>query len=285
MPRVLVLRNAEHDSDAYRPTITQVLTNSAMRDDYLNDVSAATSDMRKQQTSEALYHAFSTNASHAGADINSMARVYTAFDVRNSDGMAIMPHSYAALTVTDCIYAAKISDTAAASDARDQLLLATGIPDLLATLMHPFFSDVIAVLQPLIASLQSLCTGVTKLKTALLAPPVSTNTRQSSGKLNDSRSDNSSSSSSSGISSAAGSGSSTSNSKTSSSNERLRHIRSVRDRGKAVTSSHSKHSTNGILRQIETEQCKAMREHIAKSELELQVLTLSAHHSTYYLML
>jgi hypothetical protein len=230
VPRLLVTRNIGHDSVTYRANVTHLLTSSASRDDYLSDVAAAASDMSKDKIRPALLNAFCAVAADIDAEASrqAIARVIAAYDARNSGGLAIMPHLFASLTQTSPGYLANLSDSAAATtDILDQLLLATGIPDLIAAQMQPVYNKLISLLKPITSSVHRVHDCVTKLKLALEG-------LISTDKYKNDSSGSSSSDNDSGSSCTPNSGNDNTNAN--SDNERLQDILSVRDRGKAETS-------------------------------------------------
>jgi hypothetical protein len=269
VPRLCVARNIEHDSVTYRTNVTHLVTSSALRADYLSDVSAAASDMSKDKIRPALHNAFCAVAADIDAEASrqAIAQVLAAYDARNSEGLAIMSYLFASLTQTDPVY---LSDSAAAStETLDQLLLATGIPDLIAAQIQPVYNKLISLLKPITSSVHRVHARVTKLKLAV------------QGLLNaDLHKNDSSGSSSSGSGSSCAPNSGTDDTIASRENQRLQYILRVRDRGLAVTS-HSKYASKAILRKIETEQIETMKQHIAASEKDLQVY---AYIDVYYLL-
>jgi hypothetical protein len=194
-----------------------------------------------------------------------IAKAWTLYNERNSDGAAIMPHMFAALALTDCAYLANMSDPVAAADAVSQLMLATGVPSMSVALVQSVYSKLASLLQPVVLVLQSMCNDAdAQVKKTTVPVSIGKKKRWQT-------------SASSGSSSSSTSGSSlrrTTSSSSSSSNGTTTSIQSVADAGTKMMKTLCMTTDKSRLKQVEREQCARLTAEISAQQQAFQVCIL-----------
>jgi hypothetical protein len=163
VPRLLTVRNAEKDDDSSRQPVVDLLRDAAERDKLLK-LAQDSADAMNASTNAQLSKMFRKRA-RCGDAADS---VWDSYSKRNGPSLSILPHSFTASVLVDCVQLAD-SPTAAATEASLQalssvvssheLLSATGIPALIAQLMQPGLEALSSLLQPLVALLKTVSAG------------------------------------------------------------------------------------------------------------------------------
>jgi hypothetical protein len=157
MPRLLVARNAERTEDASREAVIELLQNGGQRAAFIELAQKCVRTMNTTSDQQ-LLKAFRKEVGKADREL--VSRVWTRFNERNSSSLSVLPHSFAASVLVDCVQLAGLATTPETSSATDALLTATGIPDLITALIKPQLEVLCNLLQPLATQLDRVCSSV-----------------------------------------------------------------------------------------------------------------------------
>jgi hypothetical protein len=158
MPRLLVVRNAEKADHASREAVVELLQSAEELNEFI-ELTQNSVRIINETTEKQLLKAFKKYVGKA-TDKKLVSRVYTRFSERNSSSLSVLPHSFAASVLVDCVQLAGLTTTPETSSATDKLLTATGIPDLMTALIKPQLEVLCNLLQPLATQLDRVCSSV-----------------------------------------------------------------------------------------------------------------------------
>jgi hypothetical protein len=158
MPRLLVVRNAEKAGTTSREPVVELLQNAEELNEFIELTQNSVRTMN-ETTEKQLLKAFKKDVGKA-ADKKLVGRVWTRFNERNSSSLSVLPHSFAASILVDCVQLAGLTTTPESSSSTDALLTATGIPDLITALIKPQLEVLCNLLQPLVTQLDRVCLSV-----------------------------------------------------------------------------------------------------------------------------
>eukprot|EP00953_Heterococcus_sp_UTEX-ZZ885_P028299 15098-Heterococcus_DN1.PRE.1 len=158
MPRLLVVRNAEKADHASREAVVDLLQNAEDFSKFIELTQNSVTTMN-ETTEKQLWDSFKKDVGK-GADKKLVKRVWTRFNERNSSSLSVLPHSFAASVLVDCVQLAGLTTTPETSSATDALLTATGIPDLITALIKPQLEVLCNLLHPLATQLDRVSSSV-----------------------------------------------------------------------------------------------------------------------------
>jgi hypothetical protein len=162
MPRLLVVRNAELlDSESRKPVV-ELLQDDEQRTGFIEHTQVSVDTMSETSATQLLkfFKEEVKKAVSGKADKKLVTRVWTRFSDRNSSSLSVLPHSFAASVLVDCVQLAGLTTTPETSSATDALLAATGIPDLITGLIEPQLEVLRNQLQSLVNKLNSVSSSV-----------------------------------------------------------------------------------------------------------------------------